>query len=208
VAKYFFETENPPRKGVETVRRKTIHAIVRRKTDGNILMLEWKANQRKDGSFPYTFVIGGVEEGEDMVEAARRELEEEVGIVDAVFIKQLSFAVQTEYFAGHKNQNRYSEITVLYFEVDGDKHREIAEEELQKHMPRWVPEEEVADTINIIDGPYIWQQFLHPTALTEKGIVCNSDFLNDASSNIKSGKDNLIKLINKSIKFSKLGSSL
>jgi leucyl-tRNA synthetase len=55
----------------------------------------------------------------------------------------------------------------------------VTEEEKKKHEAMWVPEQDVAKTINVIDGPYIWQQFLHPTAMTDEGIICNSDFLND-----------------------------
>jgi leucyl-tRNA synthetase len=181
IAKYFVETANPPRKEKNTVRRKTVHAIVRRKTDGAVLMLKWKSNQRPDGAYPYTFIIGGVEEGEDVVESSLRELKEETGIANAKFVQEVPITVHTEYFAGHKDQNRYSEITVLHFEVSGKGQVDVSEEELQKHEPVWVPENEVLQTINIVDGPYIWQQFLHTTAMTDGGIVCNSDFLNDLS---------------------------
>ncbi len=179
VAKHFVETANPPRADKPTIRRKTIHAIVRRTTDGAILMLKWNSNQRTDGSFPNTFILGGVEDGEDAVESALRELKEETGLEEVKFIKQLPLAVHSEYFAGHKDQNRYSEVSVLYFETDGKNQTAVTEEEKKKHEAMWVPEQDVARTINVIDGPYIWQQFLHPTAMTDEGIICNSDFLND-----------------------------
>jgi leucyl-tRNA synthetase len=178
VAKHFFETENPPRADKPMVRRETIHAIVRRKSDGAILMLKWKANQRPDGKFPYTFIIGGIDPGEDKVVAALRELKEEVGLTKVEFMRELPISVHTEYFAGHKNENRYSEITVLVFEVDGTEEFTIAPEELEKHEPIWVSEKEVEKTINVVDGPYIWRQYKKITPFTDAGIVVNSDFLN------------------------------
>jgi leucyl-tRNA synthetase len=179
VAKHFLEIENPPRADKSTVRRQTIHAIVRRKSDGAILMLRWKANQRPDGKFPYTFIIGGIDPGEDKVVAALRELKEEVGLTKVAFVRELPISVHTEYFAGHKNENRYSEITVLVFEVEGDEQFTIAPEELEKHEPIWVSEKEVEKTINVVDGPYIWRQYRKITPFTDSGIVVNSDFLND-----------------------------
>lgn len=179
VAKHCIEPNNPPRPNVKTVRRTTIHAIVQRKSDGAVLMLHWKSNQRPDGKFPFTFIIGGVENGEDKIIAARRELKEEAGITAARFVRELPIAVHTEYFAAHKNENRYADITVLHFEIDGTEELIIAPEELEKHEPVWIPAKDVATTINVIDGPYIWQQFLTTTAFTETGIAVNSDLLND-----------------------------
>jgi leucyl-tRNA synthetase len=160
------------------VRRKTVHAIVRRKTDGAILMLKWKANQRPDGKFPYTFVIGGIDEGEDKVVAAKRELQEETGLTNVEFIREFPLSIHTEYFAGHKDENRYSEISVLHFETEGNEEFNVAREELEKHEPLWVPERDVEKTVNVVDGPYIWRQFKKTVAMTDPGTVVNSDFLN------------------------------
>lgn len=178
VAKHFTETSNPPRTDKPTVRRKTVHAIVRRKRDGAILMLKWKANQRPDGKFPCTFVIGGINEGEDKIEAAQRELQEETGLTNVEFIRELPLSVHTEYFAGHKDENRYSEISVVCGEFEGDVEFSVPHEELEKHEPIWVPEKDVEKTINVVDGPYIWRQFKKFIPMTESGIAVNSDFLN------------------------------
>lgn len=182
VAKKFVEPNNPPRENVETVRRQNVHAIVRRTSDGAILMLKWKSNQRPDGKFPMTFIIGGVEGDEDKIEAARRELKEEAGIENATFVRELPISVHTEYFAGHKNQNRYAEITVLHFEVEGNEPLNVPPEELEKHEPVWVAEKDVEKTINVVDGPYIWRQFQKTAPFEESGIAVNSDFLNDLTS--------------------------
>lgn len=181
VARYFMEAANPPREGFPTVRRKNVHAIVRRTTDGAVLMLRWKANQRADGSFPHTFIIGGIEEGENPQEAVLREIAEETGLHDVRFVSQLPIAVQTEYFAGHKSQNRFADISVLCFETSGNEAFDIAPEELEKHEPIWVPYHEVASTINVVDGPYIWSQVERPSAMIDTGIAVNSLFLDGLS---------------------------
>ncbi len=109
------------------------------------------------------------------------ELQEEVGLTKVDFIRELPVAVQTEYYAGHKKQNRYAEITILYFEVEGDEPFNIAPEELEKHEPVWVPANEVVTTVNVTDGPYIWGQFLEEQPMTDDGVAIRSEFLNGLS---------------------------
>lgn len=182
VAKYFMEPANPPREGFPMVRRKNVHAIVRRSSDGAVLMLHWKANQRADGAYPYTFIIGGIEEGEDAQEAVLREIAEETGLHQVRFVSQVPIAVQTEYFAGHKQQNRFADISVLCFETTGEEDFVIAPEELEKHEPVWVARDKVASTINVVDGPYIWSQVEQPRAMVEDGIAVHSGILDGLSS--------------------------
>jgi leucyl-tRNA synthetase len=181
VAKYFMESENPPREGFPTVRRKNVHAIVRRATDGAVLMLRWKANQRASGAYPHTFIVGGIEEGEDAREAVLREIAEETGLHRVRFVSEVPAIVHSEYFAGHKEQNRYAEISILCFEADGDEAFDVAPEELEKHDPIWVLPSDVASTVNVAEGPYIWAQAEKPFAMTDAGYVTNSDFLNGLS---------------------------
>lgn len=181
VAKYLMETANPPREGFPSVRRKNVHAVVRRATDGAVLMLRWKANQRADGSFPHTFIIGGIEEGEDAREAVLREIAEETGLTQVRFVSQVPVVVQTEYFAGHKQQNRFADISVLCFEATGDEPFTVAPEEAEKHDPIWVPASEVASTVNVVEGPYIWSQAEKPFAMVDAGVAVNSSFLDGLS---------------------------
>lgn len=178
IAPKFTDPAQPPKEGKKMKERKAIHAIIRRKSDGKFLMLNWL--QDVWGAVkPRTFVIGGIEEGEDRIEAALREIKEETGYQDVEFVKELGVEVHTEYFAAHKDENRYSIITPLYFELNDEAKVEVAESEKAKHEVVWVDEDKVGDYINVVDGPFIWGWFKNgSSAFVEKdGRAINSDFL-------------------------------
>ncbi len=175
IAPKFSEIVNPPRPEKSTIHRKTVHVILRRLTDDKILMLQWKGKVWGDNP-PRTFIIGGVEDNEDAVKSAEREIWEETGYKNVRFVRKLNFEVHTEYFAAHKDENRYAEINILYFEVDSDDHGEVSSEEIQKHDPVWVNEKEVASFINVVDGPFIWSWFKNgDKAYTSSGATINSE---------------------------------
>ena len=75
-----------------------------------------------------TVVIGGVEDGEEVVGAALRELKEETGYVDLEFKRILGGPVRANYFAKHKDENRIALATAVYFELKSDKRVAIAED--------------------------------------------------------------------------------
>jgi leucyl-tRNA synthetase len=174
VAPLFVETANPPLSGKKTVRRKTVHAIVSRKSDGAILMLSWKGAVW-GSRFPHTFIIGGVEEGEEVVEAAAREIIEETGYKSLRFVRSLGVEFHTTYYAAHKDENRYAEIHPLYFELDDEAKNAVEAVESDKHDPVWIPRTEVGTFVNVVDGPFEWRWFSSGgMALPDDGILINS----------------------------------
>ncbi len=177
VAAHFIEPENPPQVDKKTVRRKTVHVILT-KADGSVLMLNWKANPRKDGLYPHTFLIGGVEGDEDVVEAARREVLEETGYTSVRYVRTVNTTLHTEYYAGHKNENRYAEISILHFELENEDHEAVDASENAKHEMVWVEAAKVPHYVNVVDGNFVWNAFVKETAYTDVGLAVNSDFLN------------------------------
>ncbi|MDO8509734.1 MAG: class I tRNA ligase family protein, partial [bacterium] len=179
VAPKFVQTDNPPQVDKPTKRRKTVHVILERSSDSKILLLKWKGAEWKNRE-PKTFIIGGIENGENIVEAAVREVQEETGYTKINFIKKLSVEVHTEYYAAHKNENRQADISILHFILDDDSAPKMSAEELAKHEPVWIDKNEVENFVNVVDGPFIWNWFLSgDKAYTENGVAMNSDFLND-----------------------------
>ncbi|MBI4094685.1 MAG: class I tRNA ligase family protein, partial [Candidatus Liptonbacteria bacterium] len=175
IAPKFSEPGNPPRPGKRTIRRRTVHSIVRRVKDNKILMLQWKGKMWGKNP-PRTFIIGGIEEGEDVVKSARREIYEETGYKNLRFVRRLDLEVHTEYFAAHKDENRYAEINVLYFELGSDEHDKVSPEELQKHEPIWIDEGKVGSFVNVVDGPFIWNWFKSGGgAYAGNGVLINSE---------------------------------
>ena len=179
IAPKFVEPANPPRADKPTTRRKNVHVIVRRPSDGKILLLQWFVNLTKGRDSLHTFIIGGLEKGENLAEAAAREVREETGYRHLKFVRQLELEVHTEYFAGHKDENRYAEIQIVVFDLLDDEHDEIPAEELKKHAPVWADPDKVEKMVNVVDGPFIWNWYCGgDRAFTEDGVAVNSDFLN------------------------------
>ncbi len=129
------DKRNPPRAGKKFVERQNVHAIVRDPETGNYLGLKWK-------KFDWTtFPMGGVEKGEDVVQAAKREIREETGFTNVVLKKILPGTTRAEYFAAHKDENRISYTTAVVFELAGREQVEIAEEEKEAHAIIWLSPE-------------------------------------------------------------------
>jgi len=122
---------NPHRENKKTVERETIHAIVKDVKKNKILCLDWRDH-------PWiTFVVGGVDEGEDHVDAARREVYEETGYKNLKLVKVLGGPVRAEYFAAHKDENRVAHATCVYFELEDDEQDPISEKEEAESKVIW-----------------------------------------------------------------------
>ena len=122
----------PPIEGQEYVKRQTIHAVVYNPKTDKYLCLNWK-------HFPWTtFIVGGVEEGEDPVDAARREVQEETGYKNITFKRFLGGPVQGIYNAAHKKQNRIAYTQGILFELVDEERDTVSPEEAEKHETEWL----------------------------------------------------------------------
>lgn len=150
----FFEDENSKRvPGKPTVEREAINAIVLDSVTGEVLCLDWKDFGWK------TFVIGGVEEGESPVDAAKREVREETGYTELKFVKDLG-RTRSAYYAAHKGENRISNATGLLFELGSTKREPTSETDTRNHEFVWIPKDRVAAFITPSSQKYIWQKTL------------------------------------------------
>jgi leucyl-tRNA synthetase len=128
---------NPPVEGKPTVTRHSILAIVRNPEDDTYLALKWKKQ-------PWTtFITGGIDPGEDVVEAARREVQEETGYRDLKLVRVLGGPVHARFFAAHKGENRIAINTSVLFELAGSRRDEVAAAELAEHEAAWLSLEEI-----------------------------------------------------------------
>lgn len=154
----------PPVEGQPYVERHTIHALVRNPKTGLYLCLKWK-------QFPWTtLVVGGVDEGENPVDAARREVYEETGYKNLKFVRNLGGEVKAQYNAAHKKQNRIAFTTGVVFELENEERAEITEEEKAKFEVEWLPLSAVKpcaelpewiDRINVPEKAYLPYGTLH-----------------------------------------------
>ena len=157
---HFIDKKNPPKPGKVTVERRTVHAIVYNPKTNKYLGLKWHKH-------PWTtFIVGGVDANEDIVEAAKREVGEETGYTDIKLIKVLGAPVVAEYFAAHKNQNRVAITSAVLFELNSDKKVNTTWEEHEDFENVWLDEKDITEENMTCAELSVWLERL-PTAYVE-----------------------------------------
>lgn len=137
VAPRMIDAENPWVDGKKVVSRRMILGIVHDPKTDKYLALKWKKQ-------PWTtFVTGGVDEGEDIVEAAKREIKEETGYKNLKLVRVLGGPIRSEFFAAHKDENRVAIGSSILFELENDEKDAPSAEELEKHEPVWMTLSEI-----------------------------------------------------------------
>jgi len=129
---HIIDKKNPPKPGKKVVERRTVHALIRDPKIGKFVGLKWHKH-------PWiTFIVGGVDDGEDIVEAARREVAEETGFTGLKFVQVLGDPVCAEYYAAHKDQNRIAITSAVLFELESDTRGETSKESHEDFEVVWL----------------------------------------------------------------------
>ena len=161
---------NPPQAGKENTKRHVILAIVYDPKTEKYLTLQWKEREWM------SFVTGGVEVGEDVVEAAKREIAEETGYTDLSFVCPLGGPVEAFFFAAHKGVNRQTRTNLLLFEMNSDKQQTIASEEYASYEAVWLTKQEIqAQSFRHAEMSLIWQRIENESAYAGNGVLINSN---------------------------------
>ncbi|MDP2594166.1 MAG: class I tRNA ligase family protein [bacterium] len=124
------------REGEPFDHREAIIAIVKHWSEEKYIALKWKEVAWG------TFITGGIEAGQTPETAAKAELEEEVGYIDAKFIKDFG-VVHGKFYHVPKKTNRNAHAHIVYLELQSDARKAVADTEQAIHEVLWLTAEEL-----------------------------------------------------------------
>ncbi len=163
------ESESALKPGLEFVKRNAICAIVRNPKNDKYLCISWKKVHM------HGLVTGGVEEGEDAVKAALREIHEETGYKNIRLVKNPSFALHSLFYHRIKEQNRWARFQYLFFELENEERDLLSEKEASLHEVLWKTKIELKDFFSVIEGKFILNFIENPDYIhTGEGVLNNS----------------------------------
>lgn len=162
---------NPPKPELDEVSRDTMVVHLLDKSTGKYALLNW--HESLEGIT--TAIMGGIEEGQTVEEAALAELREEAALEGIKITGKLPWVIGARYCASHKNQNRKAMAWTVTAEIENlDKQGEINPEELKNHTIVWVEKDKVLESLTPVQHKIIWEQILNETALLGEGEIMNS----------------------------------
>lgn len=178
---YFIgEGEKRIKENVKTVKRHSVIAIIENKKEKEFLCEDMQNGKCR------SFVQGGIEEGETIEQAARREILEETGYKDVTIEYISEIPVINHFFAAYKGinaTNRFSKLEIVYGSLNSLDREEISEEEKLKHTVKWVSKNDLKSFININHNLYAMDMLFSKINTFEgEGIIVSNDENNEKKS--------------------------
>jgi leucyl-tRNA synthetase len=159
-------------------KRQSIVALVENPATGDILSINW--GKELGGNL---LVGGGLSEGEDPIECAKREILEETGYKNIEYVGQTEI-IHHHYRAYSKDVNREIDAIGLYFKlVDTEQvDQKLEDDEKDKFTVEWLPREKADKLIIETLHRYVFDKFLNDKIYTDYGILSNSEEFNGMDS--------------------------
>ncbi|MDE2116920.1 MAG: class I tRNA ligase family protein, partial [Patescibacteria group bacterium] len=151
--------------------RASIVAVVEDPNTGKVLKVRWG----KEFGDRRLFVGGGIEKGEDIEAAARREVREETGYKN-LRLKGFSGPIFHHYYSKAKNKHRMTESVGVFFElVDYERDPQALDEhEKDKFTVEWTTKEDSKNDQIDAQHYFLDRYFLGGEAFTGHGILVGS----------------------------------
>ncbi len=133
----------------KVVYRDVICAVVRNPKTDEFLCVSWKDHLMNG------LVTGGIDDGEDIISAARREVLEETGYKNLRYIDRAPFAINTFFYHRVKEVNRHAHFNYVFFDLENEERDEVDKKESALHDVVWKKREELLDFLTVFEGDFM-----------------------------------------------------
>ena len=165
------------RSGEKVIERNVAQNIVWHPTEKKVIVLQVPAYKWR------TLVMGGIDEGEDWIEGAKREIYEETGYKNAEFIGYAGQELWSEFWALHKGENRIAHFRGLEFKLKNLNQDALMKGEDEKHTIHWQDPEEAISQFEIPEPKYFMESAINGfRPFTGEGKLINSGKYNGLDS--------------------------
>lgn len=150
--------------------RRSIVALVENPATKELLSINW--GEKLGGNL---FIGGGLEENEDVVKTALREIEEETGYKNVVLVAQ-SETVHHHCYAASKKVYRNIDATGLYFQLLDEERvsQKLEADEQGKFQVEWITKKEAEKRVTDSLHRYLFEKFITGKIYTDDGILTDS----------------------------------
>lgn len=133
----------------KAVFRNVICAVVKNPKDDSYLCVSWKDHEMNG------LVTGGIDDGEDVVEAARREVLEETGYKNLKHVRTEPVAIHTHFYHRVKKVNRHARFNYVFFDLENDEREAVDQKEAVLHDAVWKKRAELDNFFTVFEGDHV-----------------------------------------------------
>lgn len=154
--------------------KKGVNVIVRNPKTDEVIVLDWGPRQERFGG--KMLIGGGVDEGEDIIDCAIREIAEETGYTDVKLIAKSDVVGHGYFYSNVKNKNYSIDAYGLYFELVSDTKQplNLDEGEKEKFKVTWQPTKSVASQLDDGIHKYFFETLVENKWYSGEGSLINS----------------------------------
>ncbi|HEU5004532.1 MAG TPA: class I tRNA ligase family protein [Candidatus Saccharimonadales bacterium] len=149
VAPIVTDKDHPPRSDKENTQRNVAMCLVKHPKNDEIITLKWPKFGWRG------LVTGGVEKGEDLIEAAEREITEETGYKNMKLVGRVPYPINSLFYAEHKDVNRDVFMNIMMFELTDLEQVATKKEAHEDFEAEWWPLNKISELWPVSELEYI-----------------------------------------------------